>query len=339
MAIDMHAHWVPRRLMSELKAGRDWFGWRVLHDGAGREYASLGQRMLPFSASHGTLDDPMARAAKRQADEGIDFEALMLTGLFWNYHLPEAAAVRFCREVNEEVAEVQKAYPDRFCGMALIPLQHQSAAIDELHYAAGKLNLRTVAIASNVRNLNLDEPAVLPAIEEAAKMGLAICVHPTIWDKAADARLPRYSFWNSFGAPLEFSVAAMSLVYSGLLDRHPNLRIMFTQGGGWIHYGVGRLDLRYQTRPDARPMAKPPAEYLRHMYYDCLVHDDDALALLAKRAGVDRIMVGTDFPAGGDILGGAVRWIREFSLFSEDEKQKILWRNAKAFLGLEGSPT
>jgi aminocarboxymuconate-semialdehyde decarboxylase len=91
--------------------------------------------------------------------------------------------------------------------MALIPLQHQKAAIDELEYAAGKLNLRTAAIASNVRNLNLDEPAVLPAIEEAAKMGLAICVHPTIWDKAADARLPRYSFWNSFGEPLESSVA------------------------------------------------------------------------------------------------------------------------------------
>ena len=219
--------------------------------------------------------------------------------------------------------------------MALIPLQHQKAAIDELQYAAGKLNLRTVAIASNVRNLNLDEPAVLPAIEEAAKMGLAICVHPTIWDKAADARLPRYSFWNSFGAPLESSVAAMSLVYSGLLDRHPNLRIMFTQGGGWIRFGVGRLDLRYQTRPDARPMAKPPAEYLRHMYYDCLVHDDDALALLAKRAGVDRIMVGTDFPAGGEYSG----WCRSLdpgvSVFSQKTKsRKFCGAMPRPFSGL-----
>jgi aminocarboxymuconate-semialdehyde decarboxylase len=334
MAIDMHAHWVPRRLMSESKAGRDWYGWRILNDGAGREYASLGQRMLLFSASQGTLDDPMARANRRQAGEGITFEALMLTGLFWNYHLPEEAAVRFCREVNEEVAEVQKAYPDRFCGMALIPLQHQKAAVAEMEHAAGKLNLWTIAIASNVRNLNLDEPAVLPAIEEAARMGLSICVHPTIWDKAADARLPRYSFWNSFGAPLESSIAAMSLVYSGLLDRHPDLRIMFTQGGGWIHYGVGRLDLRYQTRPDARPMARPPADYLRQMYYDCLVHDEDALSLLAKRAGTDRIMVGTDFPAGGDILGGAVQWIKQSGQFSEDDKSKILVKNAQRFLGL-----
>ena len=89
MAIDMHAHWVPRRLMSESQAGRDWYGWRILQDGAGREYASLGQHMLLFSASQGTLDDPMGRAKRREAEDGITFEALMLTGLFWNYHLPE----------------------------------------------------------------------------------------------------------------------------------------------------------------------------------------------------------------------------------------------------------
>ena len=142
MAIDMHAHWVPRRLMSESKAGRDWYGWRILQDGAGREYASLGQHMLLFSASQGTLDDPMGRAKRREAEDGITFEALMLTGLFWNYHLPEDAAVRACREVNEEVAEVQRAYPDRFCGMALLPMQHQKAALAELEYASGKLNLR-----------------------------------------------------------------------------------------------------------------------------------------------------------------------------------------------------
>ena len=334
MAIDMHAHWVPRRLMSESAAGRDWYGWRILKDGAGREYASLGAHMLLFSASEGTLQDPVARAKERKAKDGITFEALMLTGLFWNYHLPEDAAIRACREVNEEVAEVQKAYPERYCGMALLPMQHQKAALDELEYAAGELNLKTIAIASNVRNLNLDEPTVLPIIEQAAKMGLSICVHPTIWDKAADGRLPRYSFANSFGAPLESSIAAMSLVYSGFFDRHPDARVMFTQGGGWIHFGVGRLDQRYTTRPDGHPMKRRPAEYLRQMYYDCLVHDDDSLGLLAKRAGTDRIMLGTDFPASGGILGGAVNWIKGSSQFSDEDKTKILTKNAQRFLGL-----
>ena len=166
-------------------------------------------------------------------------------------------------------------------------------------------------------------------------MGVSICVHPTIWDKAADARLPRYSFANSFGAPLESSIAAMSLVYSGLFDRHPDVRVMFTQGGGWIHFGVGRLDQRYHTRPDGHPMKRRPAEYLRQMHYDCLVHDDDSLELLAKRAGTDRIMLGTDFPASGGILGGAVNWIKKFDPFSEEDKNKILMKNAERFLNLK----
>jgi aminocarboxymuconate-semialdehyde decarboxylase len=334
MAIDMHAHWSPRGLIKEAAAGRDWYGWRIFHDPAGREYVSQGNQVLAFGASKSILDDPASRAATRRANEGIDYENLVLTGTFWNYHLDESDAARFCREVNEELAEVQRAYPDRFHGMAVLPMQHPKLALKELHHATHHLGLRGIVLASNVRGLNLDEPAVLPVLEAAAGMGVSITVHPVIWGKAGEERFPRYNFWNSFGAPLESSLAAMSIVYSGLLDRHPELRIMFTQGGGWIHFGVGRLNLRYGQRADARPMAHPPAHYLARMYFDCLVHDDDSLALLKKRAGADHIMIGTDYPAGGNIVGGAVRWIENCDVFSEDEKQNVLWRNAVRFLGL-----
>ena len=89
-------------------------------------------------------------------------------------------------------------------------------------------------------------------MEEAARRGIAIMVHPVIWGKAGEERFPRYNFWNSFGAPLESSLAAMSIVHGGLLDRYPDMRILFTQGGGWIHFGVGRLNLRYVQRADSR---------------------------------------------------------------------------------------
>ena len=197
-----------------------------------------------------------------------------------------------------------------------------------------KMGLSTVMMATHVRGLNLDEPAVLPIIEEAAKRGLAIMVHPVIWEKAGDTRFPRYNFWNSFGAPLETSLAAMSLVHSAFFDRDPEARVLFTQGGGWIHFGVGRLNLRYVQRADSRTMAKAPVEYLKMMYYDCLVHDDDSLELLKKRAGADHIMIGTDYPAGGDILGGAVKWIEQSPLFTAAEKELVLRKNAEKFLGL-----
>lgn len=334
MAIDMHAHWSPRGLIRETAAGRDWYGWRIFRDETGREYVSQDRHVLPFAASRSALSDPAARAAERKAKEGIELENLVLTGTFWNYHLDEASAARFCREVNEELAEVQKAYPGRFRGMAVLPMQHQRLALEELDYATGKLGLRSIIVASNVRGLNLDEPAVLPVLEAAAAMDVAIAVHPVIWGKAGEERFPRYNFWNSFGAPLESSLAAMSIVYSGLLDRHPDLRIMFTQGGGWIHFGVGRLNLRYQQRADARPMARPPAEYLARMYFDCLVHDEDSLELLKKRAGAEHIVIGTDYPAGGNIAGGAVPWIRSCGFLNDDEKENILWRNAARFLRL-----
>lgn len=332
MAIDMHSHWVPRGLIAASAANRDWYGWRLLRDSGGREYLGLGTK-LSQGGSKGQLDDPAARAKARAAD-GIHLEALILLGALWNYHLDEADAVRFCREVNEEVAAVQAAYPNRFRGMALLPMQHTKAALKEMD-RVGALGLRTIATAANVLGANLDEPPILEILEAAAVAGFSICVHPPVWGKAGEERMQRHNFWNSFGSPLELSLAAMSIVYSGLLDRHPDLRIMFTQGGGWIHYGVGRLDLRYRQRRGTKPMEHPPADYLSRMYFDCLVHDDDALALLAKRAGSDRIMVGTDYPASGDIIGGAVHWIENAPLFSVEEKEQILWRNAARFLGLD----
>jgi aminocarboxymuconate-semialdehyde decarboxylase len=333
MAIDVHCHWTPRGLVNAAKAGRDWYGWHLFRNEKGHEFVVHGHEALPFSASRSILDDPAARASMRKEKEGIDLQNLVLTATFFSYYLDEAKSVQYCREINEEVAEVQKAYPGLYRGVALLPMQHPKVALQELDHAM-KLGLNTIMMASHVRRMNLDEPAVLPIIEEAAKRGVAMMVHPVIWEKAGEERFPRYNFWNSFGAPLESSLAAMSLVHSGLFDRHPDIRIMFTQGGGWIHFGVGRLNLRYVQRADSRTMAHPPVDYLSRMYYDCLVHDEDSLELLKKRAGADRIVIGTDFPAGGDILGGAVKWIENSPLFTAEEKQKVLRLNAETFLGI-----
>ena len=336
MVIDMHSHWTPRGLAA-CAAGQDWYGWRLDRDAKGSERVSLGEHALSFAVSRSLLSDPAARAEDRRMHEGIDMQCPIPTGIFWNYHLDEAQARRFTLELNEEIAEVQRAYPRSYRGLAMLPMQHPHLAREMMEDAAGRLGLRAIVIASNVNGRNLDDPQVLPLLEAAAAMGLSIVVHPVYWGKPGEERFPRYHFENSFGAPLESSLAAMSVVYSGLLDRHPDLRIMFTQGGGWIHFGVGRFNLRYHQGRDGTTMARPPVDYLSQMYFDCLVHDDDALALLFKRCGRDKLMIGTDHPASGNIIGGAVPWIRRQAMFSDEDKDHILWRNAARFLQLDAS--
>ena len=114
MAIDVHCHWTPRGLASAAKAGRDWYGWHLFRNEKGHEFVVHGHEALPFSASRSVLDDPAGRAAMRKDKEGIDLQNLVLTATFFSYYLDEAKAVQYCREVNAEVAEVQKAYPDRY---------------------------------------------------------------------------------------------------------------------------------------------------------------------------------------------------------------------------------
>jgi len=339
MIIDMHSHWVPRGLVAAASVDRTWYGWRVLRDPNGAQHIALGDRSFPLVLASGGLENAAARIRQRTEEQGIDMEVLMIAGHLWNYHLNETESIAFCREVNAEVAEVQGTYPTQFRGLGILPMQHRKIAAAELEHAVKEWNIRAFAIASNVGSLPLDDPTILPVLELAAEADVSISVHPPAFGTIGEERFPRYHFANSFGAPLESSMAVMSVVYSGLLDRYPGIRIFFTQGGGWIHYGVGRFDLRYYQRPDARPMMSPPSDYLRRMYYDCLVHDDQALDLLVKRVGDDHVVLGTDYPFRGDIRGGAPKWIQSRDFLSVQGRERILWRNAASFLGLDSDPT
>ena len=112
----------------------------------------------------------------------------------------------------------------------------------------------------------------------------------------------------------------MSLIFSGLPDQFPDLRLASSHGGGWIHYGLGRFEMRLAHGHDRGKMQGMPSEYLKRFYYDCLVHDPDTLEYLVKKVGASQILIGTDFPFGGDIIGGSTNWINSMSFLSENEK-------------------
>jgi aminocarboxymuconate-semialdehyde decarboxylase len=328
--IDLHAHHWPDALLSAISAGRSWFGWEGVRLSDGSQAIALGGRVLRFTPPPTDLADLPSRL-ERRAREGIRGEAVMPVGFLWGDHLGAAEAAAFCLEINGELAETQAAAPDRFRGIGILPL-HAPDRIDEVLDEAVRSGLTAVAVSTNVRGRNLDEPDLVEVLEGLVARDLAIFVHPTYLESIASDRLPRYYFSNTLGAPLESAVALLSLIQAGFFERQPDARIIFANGGGCAPYEIGRLRRRYQTRADCRTTPRSPDEYLRSAHYDSLVLDSETLRLLVRRVGADRVSVGTDFPFHSDVPEGAVAWISAQEWLTEAERSAILHGNAERFL-------
>lgn len=333
--IDTHCHYWPSGMIDAFRTGKRWHAWSAheLPDGSGYVACDLGT--APFRP--GTLpEDWDQRLESRRADRGIDTEAVMVPAFLFGYHMAPSDAAAFCREINDELAEIQRDHPGRVVGLGVLPLQDLAETERELERATKDLGLLGFGIGTHVMGRNMDDPAVVPVLEAIVESGSAIMMHPNWFLRAGEDRLTRYYFGNSFGVPLEAGLAIMSIAYSGLLDRRPDARIGVTHGGGWLPYGIGRLLLRTGQGKDSGGRLQEPADlYLRRFFYDCLIHDEHSLELLVRRVGADRIMIGTDYPFQGDIPGGAVNWIEGSGTLSTREKEMIIGGNARRFLGLD----
>jgi aminocarboxymuconate-semialdehyde decarboxylase len=264
-------------------------------------------------------------------------EALMVPAFLWNYHLDGPSGAAYCRDVNDELADLQRSCPDRFVGLAVLPLQDPVRAAREVERCVNDLGLHAFALGTHLEGRNLDDPDVVRTLDAIFDADAALMMHPNWFDRIGDERMPRYYFSNSFGVPLEVGLAVMSIAYSGVLDRHPAARVGITHGGGWLPYGIGRLLLRTgQGRDGGGHNQSPPDLYLRRFYYDILIHDELSLELLVRRVGADRLLIGTDYPFKGDIPGGSVPWIRDMGFLTTREKEMILGGNAHRFLGIAG---
>lgn len=334
-AIDLHTHFWPRGFIASMQQGKKWYGWEKLGAADGKTQLGISNEKVSFRMPEIDLADPEARTQNRIKAQGVTLEAPMVVGFLWNYHLMNGSAAEFCREINEELAEVQKAFPNNYHGLAMLPMQDKKAALAELDYAANKLGLTSFAIASHVNGNNLDAPEISEIIEEIAKNNFSLSVHPEFFNKIGDQdRLTRHNFKSAIGAPAESGIAMLSLIYSGIFDRNPNFRVSFTHGGGFAPYSIGRNRIRWAFEAASiREITQSPEKYLANCYVDCLVHDDDSFKFLLGRMGSKRILVGTDYPFDWDHPGGAANWIRNMNDLTEDVKKDLLWNTAAEFLG------
>jgi aminocarboxymuconate-semialdehyde decarboxylase len=333
-AVDLHSHFWPRGFLDAMETGNEWFGWKKIDEVGTKTRLSLKDEILTFTIPKIDLADPVARSKKRIETQGVSLEAPMVVGFLWNYHLEGADSVKYCREVNKELSEVQHAQPENYHGLAMLPMQNKAAALEEIRFAVDQLGLTSFAIASHINGANLDEKDLLEIISAIASENLSLTIHPEFFNKIGDRdRLTRHYFKSSIGAPAESAIAMLSLIHSGIFDRYPDFRVSFTQGGGFAPYTIGRNKVRWDLDPiDKKPTLLSPEKYLRNCYVDCLVHDDDSLAFLLERMGTDRVMIGTDYPFDWDHPGGSANWIRKKENISQDVKKNVLWNNAAEFL-------
>jgi aminocarboxymuconate-semialdehyde decarboxylase len=268
--------------------------------------------------------------------------------VMFSYWAKPADGLDLSRRLNDHIAEVVREHPKRFVGLATIPMQDPDLAAGELERCVHELGLRGAQIGTHVDAnphsgrldiLNLDNASLQPVWSAAEQAGAALFVHP--WDMVGRERMPQYWLPWLVGMPAETSLAICSMIFGGVFERFPKLRVAFAHGGGAFPFTAGRIEHAFHVRPDlcATDSKANPKSYLAHgetparFYVDSLVHDPDALRLLIKLFGTKRIALGSDypFPLGEADPGKLIESMKELSA---KEKTQLLSGSAREFLGL-----
>jgi aminocarboxymuconate-semialdehyde decarboxylase len=278
----------------------------------------------------------LERRLQDMAASKVDVQVLSVCPQTFVYAQPPALAAAFARIQNEQLAKLVKARPDRFLAIGTLPMQAPKLAADELRHAVSKLGLRGAQIGSNVAGKNLDDPELEPVWATAAELDAFILLHPI--NVAGMDRLSSYYLNNLIGNPLDTTIAAACLVFSGVLERHPTLKICLSHGGGFVPYQAGRFLHGWHVRKEPKnKLPKPPTESLGRFYFDTIVHSKDVLEFLVGNAGVDRVLLGSDYPFDMGMPDGVLQ-VRGLPIPAGDQAS-ILGGRAKALLGAAGNKT
>lgn len=328
IAIDVHAHLVLREALDAMEAAHPGIGHEVV-DGQGdpRVRDPVRETLVMLPAAMFDVDRRLADMDRQR----VDVQVLAVPPRQYHYDAPAPVGADFARIQNDALLEVSDRHPERFHVFLTLPLQDIPASIAELGRAHAHPRVRGVEIGTNVVGRNLDDAAFEPLWGALVDAELPVWVHPGQIAMAGRERLGSYHLVNLIGNPLESTIAIASVIFGGVLERHPALRFGFVHGGGFAPYQTGRWDHGWGCRPEAREViAVRPTEYFNRLFFDSLTHDRASLELLGRRVGWEQVVVGSDYPfdMGSDDPVGAVE---ELGL-PPDLAQGVLSANAERFL-------
>jgi len=265
-------------------------------------------------------------------DTGVTIQVLSTIPVLFNYWAKPADGLETSRFFNDHIAETVSKNPERFIGIGTVPMQDVDLAVKEMERCVTELKMPGLEIGSNINGKNLSEKEFFPLYEEAEKLGCALFIHP--WEMMGETQMEKYWLPWLVGMPAETSRAICSMIFGGVLEKFPNLRIAFAHGGGAFPYTLGRIEHGYKVRPDLTAVDNPinPKNYIGKFWVDSLVHDKASFRYLLDMFGENKICMGSDYPFPlGEHKPG--KMIEKMDL-GKKLTQKLMYKNAEKWLDL-----
>jgi len=287
--VDIHAHYYPEAYLRMIEAEGGPFGAHFERTPQGVKVRAGSTFSGPIASRFIDLDERL----QAMDDQGVVAQALSLTQpmVYW---ATGDLSRRLSAVFNDALAAAHEAHPDRFFGLAILPMQEPSLALAELERAATLPGIRGVYMATCVLGRELSDEMFWPVYERLEDLGLPIFLHPVEVIGMQD-RLSRYYLFNLLGNPFDTAIAASHLVLGGVLDRFPKLDIVLPHGGGALPFLIGRIERGWRVRPECRHLARSPRDYLTRFHYDTITHSPEALTYLIDLVGADRVLLGSDY--------------------------------------------
>jgi aminocarboxymuconate-semialdehyde decarboxylase len=324
--IDMHNHLIAPEVVAFLEREGEQYATHFIERDDKRFVVIQNSAQRPLSEKISQVD---ARLGDMDA-EGIDIQAVSCVPFLMYPEVTPELGIAIARVNNDALAAACARHPDRFIPLASVPLQDPAAAALELERAV-KLGLRGVEIPPKVGGQGLDEPQFEVFWEAAEALHMVVCIHP--FEAAPSGVLARYGLGNLVGNLYDTGLAAALLIYGGVLERHPALRVVLYHAGGAFSSLIGRLDMGYGLIPECRSaIPRPPSTYVNQFSFDIIAHNRDMLRYLAHTYGAERLVVGSDYPLPAG-LAHPVAEVKALGLPREAE-EAILGDNASRLLGL-----
>lgn len=325
--VDLHSHVLPAEIMAAIRQRPGDYQMRIEGSGTHEIFVRLDGHSTPV---HAEFHDPASKIESMDRRD-IDVSAISVTPVVFFYWLDADRGAAAARLMNDGIARMVAAYPDRLRGMATLPMQNTDAAVAELERAVRDHGFRAVELGCRVQGRLLSDPQFRPVLKRAQELGVLVFTHPYVAG-TLPPDLDCYYLGNLAGLPFDTALMAAHLMFGGALDELPQLKILLAHGGGHLPYQIGRLEHGYRVRKEAAARClHSPVALLRRFHFDALTHDADALRFLIGKAGPDRVTVGTDSPF--DMAEtNPVAMIESLGLDARD-RARILGLNALGLLG------